>query len=141
MKTLKNLTAALLMVVSFSAFAADGSQSAKSDMNYALKTYVDAVSLGKIDGLQEILDQDIHFTTTRNKKIINHNRAEMLKTLKANENVKQNCSTEYTIIESTSSLGLVKLTMKYEGFSKVEYLSLANTGQGWKITGVSTSFI
>jgi len=141
MKTLKNLTAALLMAVSFSAFAAGGSQSANPDMSHALKAYVDAVSLGKMNGLQEVLDQDIRFTTTRNKKIITHSKAEILKTLKANENVKQNCSTEYTIIESTSSLGLVKLTMKYEGFSKVEYLSLANTGQGWKITGVSTSFI
>ncbi len=141
MKTLKTLAVALFMVVSFSAFAAKQPQSKRSDMTQVVKTYVDAVSLGKVDDLPEILDQDFRFTTTRNAKIINHNRTEIIKVLKASKNVEQNCTTEYTVIQATPTQGLVKLTMKYQDFSKIQYLNLTNTGQGWKITAVSTSFI
>lgn len=143
MKTLKNLTAAVLLAlsVSVSAFAADETAAEKLNMNYALKTYISAVTEGKLAALPEVLDKDIKFTSTRGDKIVNHSRSEMLNVLKVSENVKQNCATEFSVVESTPSLSVVKVTMKYEGFSKVEYLSLANTKNGWKITSVSTSFI
>jgi len=141
MKTLKTLTAALLITLSFSAFAADGSKAEKLEMNYALKTYIEAVTQGKIGSLIDVLDQEIRFTTTCGKKIINHNKSQVLNGLKFSENVKQNCVTESRIVESTPNLSVVKVTLKYANFSKIEYLSLANTTKGWKITSVSTSFI
>lgn len=139
MKTLKTFTAALLMVLSFSAFADDDKNSEKLKMNYALKTYIDAVAHGKIQNLPEVLDKDIKFTTTRGEQIINHKKSEMLNALKHNENVEQNCTTEFSIIESNPTISVVKVVMKYQDFSKVTYLNLANTTKGWKITNVSTS--
>lgn len=142
MKTLKTFSAALLMLLSVSAFAADGSKKEeKLGMNYALKTYIDAVAHGKIGSLEEVLDKDIKFTTTRGQKIINHNKVELLNSLQGIRNVEQNCTTEYSIVESVPTLSVVKVVMKYEGFSKVTYLSLANSAKGWKITNISTSFI
>ena len=141
MTTLKTLTAALLITLSFSAFAADGSKAEKLEMKYALRTYIDAITQGKIGGLTDVLDQDIRFTTTRGQKIINHSKSQVLNELKISENVKQNCVTEFSIVESTPNLSVVKVTFKYANFSKVEYLNLANTTKGWKITSVSTSFI
>jgi len=141
MKTLKTITAALLIAFSFSAFAADGTSKEKREMNYALKTYVEAITKGKIADLDEVLAKDVNFSHTRGEKIISHNKAEMLNALKVSENVKQNCTTSYSIVEATPSFSVVKLVMKYDGFSKVSYLSLGNTGNGWKITSVSTSFI
>ncbi len=140
MKTLKTLTATLLIILSFSAFADDTSKNEKLDMNYALKTYVDAVAHGKIKGLEEVLDQNVKFTTTRGSQIINISKAQMLSSLKNTQNVEQNCTTDFSLIESNSTLTVVKVTMKYEGFSKVTYLSMANTTKGWKITNVSSSY-
>ena len=54
MKTLKSITAALLIALSFSAFAADSPKNEKLEMNYALKTYIDAITLGKINALPEV---------------------------------------------------------------------------------------
>jgi hypothetical protein len=65
----------------------------------------------------------------------------MLKSLEGIQNVEQNCTTEYSIVETTPTISVVKVTMKYEGFSKITYLNLANTSKGWKITSISTSFI
>lgn len=116
MKILKTFSAALLMVLSSVAFAADGSKHEKLDMNYALKTYIDAMAHGKISGLPEVLDKDIKFTTTRGEKIINHNKAEMLNSLQGNENVEQNCTIEYSIVEATLTISVVKVVMKYRRY-------------------------
>ena len=81
MKTLKTITAALLTVVSFSAFSADGSKHEKLNMSYAAQTYVDAMAHGKINALPEVLDKEIKYTTTNGERIQNFNKAEMLKSL------------------------------------------------------------
>ncbi|MFA6945032.1 MAG: nuclear transport factor 2 family protein [Pedobacter sp.] len=141
MKTLKTITAALLIVLSTSAFAKDDTKIEKLNINYALKAYIDAVAHGKIDGLNDVMDKDVKFTSTRGQQIINHDKDQMLKSLKHLQNVEQNCSTEFSIIESTPTQSVVKVTMKYDGFSKINYLSMSNTGKGWKIISVATSFI
>lgn len=141
MKTLKTLTAALLITLSFSAFAADGSKAEKLEMDYALKTYIDALTKGKISPLAEVLDKDVKFTTTRGAKIFNHTKIDMLNSLMGSDNVVQNCATEFSIVESTPTISVVKVIMKYNGFSKISYLNLANTTKGWKITNVSISIL
>ena len=141
MKTLKTIATAFLIALSLSSFAEDGTAKEKLEMNYALNAYIQAVTDGKIGGLLEVLDKNVKFTSTRGENIISHGRTEMLGILKTTENVKQNCVTQFNVVESTPSAGVVKVTMKYDGFSKVSYLSLANTTKGWKITSVSTSFI
>ncbi len=141
MKTLKTITAALLIAFSFSAFAADGTAKEKLEMNYALKVYIEAVTDGKIAPLPEILDKNVKFTSTRGENILSHGRTEFLNILSSTENVKQNCLTEFSVVESTPSASMVKVMMKYDGFVKVSYLNLANTTKGWKITSVATSFM
>lgn len=141
MKTLKSFTAALLIVLSASAFAKDDTKAEKLNISYTLKTYIDAVAHGKVEGLVDVMDKDVKFTTTRGQQIINHNKNQMLESMKGLQNVEQNCSTEFSIVESTPTQSVVKVTMKYEHFSKISYLNIANTKDGWKIVSVSTSFV
>lgn len=141
MKTLKTITAALLIVLSTSAFAKDDTKIEKLNINYTLKTYVNAITHGKIDGLAEVMDKDVKFSTTRGQQIITHNKNQMLESMKSLQNVEQNCITEFSIVEFTPTQSIVKVTMKYEGFSKISYLNISNTDKGWKIVSVATSFI
>lgn len=141
MKTLKTIAAALLIAFSFSSFAADGTAKEKLEMNYALKIYIEAVTNGKVAPLAEVLDKNAKFTTSRGENVLSFGRTEVLNNLQTSENVKQNCITEYSVIESTPSASVVKVLMKYDGFSKVTYLSLANTTKGWRITSAASSFV
>lgn len=141
MKTLKSITAALLIVLSTSAFANDDTKLEKLNINYALKTYVNAVTHGKIEGLAEVMDKDVKFSTTRGQQIINHDKNQVLESMKSIQNVEQNCITEFSIVESTLTQSIVKVTMKYKEFSKISYLSMSNTGKGWKIVNVATSYM
>ncbi len=143
MKTLKTITAALLTVISFSAFAVNenGIRNDKLKLSYPAQTFVDAVAHGKVDALPQVLDKEVKYTTTQGSKIVSFNKAQMLKSFQSMSGVEQNCTTEYTVIESTPTISVVKVTMKYEEFSKITYLNMANTASGWKITSISSSIL
>ena len=140
MKTLKTLTAALLIILTSSAFANDDAKKEKLMMDYTIKRYIDAISLGQVKGVSEIFDRNVKMTTTRNKEIVNYDKSDILWALKFNQNVEQNCTIDYKFLEMDPSLATVKVTMKYEGFSKINVISMANTTKGWRITNISTSF-
>ncbi|WP_207421267.1 nuclear transport factor 2 family protein [Desertivirga brevis] len=140
MKTLKTLLTAFLMVITIGAYADELNTSNKLSIDYALRSYLDAVSEGKIKGFAEILDGDVKFTVTRGEKIVNYSKSEMLSSLKSSEGVKQNCTTDYAIVEQNSTQTIVRVTQKYEEFTRVNFVTFNNTSKGWKITNVSSSF-
>lgn len=130
-----------MTIISLGAFAEDEKNSEKLKMDYTVRTYIDAVTAGKVKPLNEVLESDAKFTLTQGERIIKFSRYETLNWLKNNEGIRQNCSTDFKIIEMDASQAVVKISMKYDTFLKVNLLSLANTKKGWKITNVSTSFI
>ena len=113
---------------------------AKLTVQAAIKGFVDAFANGKIKGFSEMLDPDVTFTTTRRGEVISFTKTEMLDDLKKSANIVQNCQTKYEIIESLPNQALVKVTMKYENFSKENLITLTDSNKGWRITKISTSF-
>lgn len=140
MKTLKTLTAALLIVLSANAFARDDSKSAKMRMDYAINTYVEAVSNGHMKDLPAILDENVKYTVSKGTDIHSYSKAEMLEFFKNNENIVQNCKTDYTILEGGANQSIIKVSMKYDSFTKINLITLTNSNRGWKITNVSVAF-
>ncbi|HEY0053932.1 MAG TPA: nuclear transport factor 2 family protein [Pedobacter sp.] len=141
MKTLQILTASLIMFFSLNSFAADDLKSERLKMNYTIQTYIDATSYGKVKDIASILDYDVKYTITRGMEIKNFGKTEILTQLSHTKNVEQNCVTEYTVLEQTSNQSIVKVSMKYEGFTKVDLVSMSNTSKGWKITNISSSYL
>ena len=139
MKTLRTFATALLVTLSIGAFAATETRAENLAMDYTVKTFVDAISFGKVKNLGAVLDNDFKYTITRNNEICNYGKREWLDFMKSCENVEQNCNTEYKIIEQNQSQAIIKVSMKYEGFTKVNLVNMANTSAGWKITNISTS--
>lgn len=140
MKTLKALTTAVLLVFSVCAFAKDDTKNNKIQMDYAISTYINAVNSGNIKALPTVLDENVKFTRNTSDGIQSYGKSDILSEFKNYENVEQNCETRYEILEQGTSQAIVKVVMKYENFSKVNILTLANTQKGWKITNISASF-
>lgn len=141
MKALKTVIAVFLVALSTSTFANQEPESSKISMDHAVKTYIDAIASGKVKGFTEILDNNVKFTITRGEKIISYSRSEMLSFLKNSENITQNCITEHALVEQNALQAIIKVTMKYDTFSRVNYVTMAQTKKGWKITNVSSAFI
>ncbi len=60
--------------------------------------------------------------------------------MKGDQNVEQTCTVSTSEVETNADMSLVKVDMKYEGFTRSNYVTMVNTGAGWKITNVYTVF-
>lgn len=108
---------------------------------HAIDTYVDAVTRGKLDGFDQVIDSAAKFTILRkDKHLMSSNKAEMITFLNTIKNVEENCTTSTTIIENTADMIVAKVDMKFDNFTRCNYVSIANTGNGWKIINVYSVF-
>jgi hypothetical protein len=141
MKTLKSIILGLaLIIVCGVAKANVNNEGEYLTKNYAINTYVDAITRGKIQGFNDVIDQEAKFTMLRGKKVLSFTKGEIMESVKVNKNVEQQCTTSTTIVESNSDLAVVKVDMQFDGFVRSNYVTIANTGKGWKITNVYSVF-
>jgi len=140
MKTLKSFIAALVLVVVCGVAKAAGTDDGSLSKNYAINTYIDAVTRGRLNGLNDVLDQTVKFSMLRGKHVISFSKKDMMDYLNENKNVEETCTTNTEIVESDANLSVVKVDMQFDGFVRSNYVTLANTGNGWKITNVYSVF-
>lgn len=129
-----------LLVVCGAANANPVTENDNLTATHAINTYVDAVTRGKLSGLNEVLDQSVKFNMLRGKKLLSFNKKEMMDFFKGDKNIEQACVTSTSIVESNADLKLIKVDMKFDGFTRSNYVTVANTGDGWKITNVYSVF-
>jgi len=140
MKTLKSLVLGLALLITANIVKADEPAIAKLTKSYAISTYVNAATLGKNAGFAEIIDQTAKFSILRGKEVLSFSKAEMLKYAGENKDVRQECTTSVSEVEGNADMSIVKVTMNYGTFTRTNYVTVANTGEGWKITNVYSVF-
>lgn len=141
MKTLKSIIAALALVIVCGVAKANVTTEGDNlTRNFAINTYVDAMTRGKVQGFSDVVDQSAKFNLLRGKNVLSFTKGEMIESIKANKNTEQNCTTSTTIMESNSDMAVVKVDMQFDGFVRTNYVTVANTGKGWKITNVYSVF-
>ena len=140
MKTLKSIVLAVALLVVCGAANAKNIDDGKLTTNHAINTYVDAMTRGKLAGLEDVLDKSAEFSMLRGKNVLSFSRADMMEYFKSNKNIEQTCTTSTSIVESNDNVAIVKVSMKYGDFTRSNYVTIANTGKGWKITNVYSVF-
>ncbi|MCD8740797.1 nuclear transport factor 2 family protein [Mucilaginibacter roseus] len=141
MKNLKVILALLLMLLGGMA-KANNDDDYKLTKTYATNIYVEAVTLGKMEGFESILDKDAKFCILMgNKRVATYGKAEMLKYMEANlKGIKQLCDTHSAVVEENGQMSVIKVEMKYGNFTRTNYVTFADTGKGWKITNVCSVY-
>lgn len=112
----------------------------KITVNNAISGFINAFCHGKIKGFRQLLDDDVKATILRGTEIMTYNKLEILEWLAPTNNIEQNCQTSYSIIESIPHETVVKVVMKYENFTRENYITLTESNEGWKIVHISTRF-
>jgi hypothetical protein len=130
----------LVMLAFYGAAKADTNDNGKLTQTYAVNTYVDAMTRGRLSGLNDVLDNSASFSMVRGKQVLSYGKKQMLDYFKSNRNTEQICTTSTSIVESNASIAIVKVDMKYTDFTRSNYVTIANTGNGWKITNVYSTF-
>ena len=139
MKTLKSIMLGLALLLLCGAAKANNIDD-RLTPNYAINTFVDAMTRGKLAGLNDVLDKTVEFNMLRGKTVLSFSRAQMLDYFRSNKDIEQTCTTSTSIVESNANVTIVKVAMKYDDFVRNNYVTIANTGNGWKITNVYSVF-
>ena len=141
MKTLRTLMIGVaLFTVCTAAKATIHTDEENMSKNFAINTYIDAMTRGKAAGMNEVLDPTVKFTILRGKNVLSFSKKQMLDYLKADKNVEQDCTTDTEILQNDADQSVVKVDMKYNGFVRSNYVTVANTCNGWKIINVYSVF-
>ncbi|MEN5231590.1 nuclear transport factor 2 family protein [Sphingobacterium faecium] len=148
MKTLaKTCAAAALIAISTFTMAAgkpagDTSKKATvklSTSDLAIDHYVAVMTEGQSAGVEQLFTSDfnqkVHASTNR----IN-NRSAVISFLKKQKGEQLNCKTITTIIEQSSDYVVAKVTQQFEGFTKIDLVTLVNDGGNWKVSQSINSY-
>jgi len=138
MKTLSAIAAAVLMTISLSSFAAEKAPANRTSLDFSARKFVDAVTQGDTENLEEILDNSLVSRFARGTEIKSYGKRDVLKALKDAGKVEQNCSTDYEVLETGAAQSIVLLSMKYDTFTKMTRLTLNDTPEGWKISRIAS---
>lgn len=137
MKTLKSILLGLALIITANVVKANDKE--ELTQQHAIDTYIEAVAHGKVEGLNKVLDNDAKFTMMRGSKQLSFDKREMLDYLKATKSI-QDCKVNTTTVEKNGEVAIVKVDLEYDGFTRSNLVTISNTGNGWKITNVHSTF-
>ena len=142
MKTLKALIVLALLPIQFAAAKSTHKQDdGMFTRTHAIDTYIDAVTRGRLQGFDDVLDSSVKFTMLISKnRLKSCDKKEMLNFLNKLGHVDENCTTSTAIIQTTPDMVVARVDMRFETFIRSNYVSIANTHKGWKIINVYSVF-
>lgn len=60
--------------------------------------------------------------------------------LKATKGLKYDCKTSYEILDEAGQTCIAKTTMKFDNFTRVDYITLSKSQDGWQVSKVLTTY-
>jgi hypothetical protein len=108
--------------------------------NYVINAFANAMTEGRLEGINDAIDQDAQFSWIVGKKLMTFNKSQMMEYFNANNGAAQDCKPSASVVDNNSSVTLVKFDMKYRDHIRSNYITMVNTGEGWKITNVYSVF-
>jgi hypothetical protein len=110
-------------------------------MKFSISSFIDADTHGKCDGIAAIINDNAKFTLMRGDEMLSFNKKQIISHLEYLRNIQQNCTTNYNVVEAAGNYALIKVEMKYPTFSRINYVTMSECSDGWKITNISSVFI
>jgi len=148
MKTLaKTFAAAALIAVSTFAMAAGkptGDNAKKAVVNLstadlAIDHYIAVMNQGQSAGVEQLFTSDFSQKVQASADKTN-SRSEVISFLKKQKGEQLNCRTSTTIVEQSGDYMLAKVTQQFEGFTKIDLITLVNDGGNWKVSQSINSY-
>lgn len=137
--TLTTIAAALIMTTSFSSFATEKANPLKNvESDMVLNTYLEATTVGSTAMNKFLFADDFEYRNVNNDD--RSNKKQYAKFLKANKGIQFNCESSYEILSQDGKVCMAKATMKFDNFTRVDYITLSQSKDGWKVSKVETTY-
>lgn len=134
------LAVMIVVAASTSSAKANMKESISQAASNALVKYVETVVYGMAENIGELFSDQFRQCTNVNGKVITHTKSQVINFIKKHKHIKQDCITNYAIIEQSATCLIAKVEMKYFEFTRVDYLTLGPEGKKWKVNQVLTTF-
>ena len=129
---------ALVVVLATTSFAANHPA---ADVKTVLNQYAESYLNTDAGKLEKILSDDVLMKFSRGTEVLSQSQSTIVKTMRQNQGIKQNCSTVVDVLASSNAMVVAKVNFIYEGFVVENYLTLElDKSQNWKITRIHKFF-
>ena len=139
-KTLSIIASVLftVMTLSTSANAATYNPLKEKDSKAIITTFIETITSGSDLYNKYLFTADFEYKNSAN----NHQftKSQYLGFLKQTKGFKYNCETEYQILDEVGKSCVAKAIMRFENFTRVDYITLNKTDEGWKVSKVVTTY-
>lgn len=137
--TALTITTAFMMMISLSSFAAEKNNPLKSAATTSvISNYLNSIAAGANEANKFLFTNDFKYENKANNSAAN--KKEYLKFLKNTKGLKYDCETDYQILSETQDACIAKTTMQFKNFTRVDYIKLVHTEDGWKVNEVTTTY-
>ncbi|WP_183576666.1 nuclear transport factor 2 family protein [Mucilaginibacter sp. X5P1] len=140
MKILKPVMLLVIALMVNTAVKANKTDEGVLTKTHAIDTYVDAMMRGKLEGLNDVIDPTAKFSLLQKKHLVSYTKKEMMDFLNTTKNIEEDCTVNTSVVETDTDIAVVKVDMQFKTFVRSNYVTIANTGNGWKIINVYSVF-
>jgi hypothetical protein len=106
-----------------------------------ISSYIDSYINSNYKMLDNVLSDDANVKIPRADVVLVHNKSKLLAQMKSEAGVKQNCWSEYKVLDKSDAMIIAKVDFKYNEFTQHNYLVLEkDENKEWKITQVCKFF-
>src|SRR5690606_39307507 len=103
-----------------------------------ITTYLEDATAGSIKFKKFLFSEDFKYQNTTNN--VCYNKKTYTNFLKANKGLKFNCETTYEMLDESGKACVAKAIMKFNNFTRVDYITLNHSQDGWKVSKVVTTY-
>lgn len=100
--------------------------------------YVEALTTGNITLNKFLFADNFAYENSANNQVSSKNA--YLNFLKDTQGLQYNCKTTYEILDQTGPTAIAKAIMQFENFTRVDYITIQQTEDGWKVNKVVTTY-
>jgi hypothetical protein len=100
--------------------------------------FIDSFMNSNYKKLDAVLSENACVKIPRIEKVIIQDRASLIRKMREDSGVKQNCTSSYEVIAQSGAMVIVRVDFQYDNFKQQNYVVMEkNNDQQWKITEIS----
>lgn len=139
MKTTLSIVA-LVLTISLSSFAGNMKRINGISVTHVMDHYLGYLIQGQGTLDERLFTKDFEMTVyaqTNERKI---NKKQLVRFLKKTKGLSYDCETSYKILDASPRCTIVKASMSFEHFTRVDYITLCLEKDDWKISKVVSTY-
>ncbi|MEN5195814.1 hypothetical protein FM120_20290 [Sphingobacterium faecium PCAi_F2.5] len=110
-----------------------------STADLAIDHYVAVMTEGQSAGVEQLFTSDFN-QKVQVSEVKTNSRSAVISFLKKQKGEQLNCKTSTTIVQESADYMLAKVTMQFDGFTKIDLVTLVNDGGNWKVSQSINSY-